>query len=268
MEPRTFQTPDGVHLEIRIPSGTLDVSLEETPTTVLEITGERDPDDFTIVYEDLGSGGHRLRVEQRGRTSFGWNGSRDVRVRVRAPNGASVSLDSGSADLSIAGDAGAIAMKSGSGDVVFDRSRADVTAKVASGAVRGRSVGGDLRVHSASGDVDVSAVEGTVVARTASGGLDLGDVGGSADVTTASGNVLIHRARTGQVHVQSMSGDVRVGVATGTRVWMDLSSTSGETTSELDVSDSSDEKAAALELRLSTVSGDIRVMRAEAEALG
>ncbi len=268
MEPRTFQTPGEVQLQMRIPSGSVDVMLEDTPITVVEITGERDPDDFTIVLDDLASGGLRLRVEQRGRKSFGWNASRDIRVRVKAPNGAAVSLDSGAADLSVLGDAGAITMRSGSGDLNFERSDADVVAKVASGDVRGRSVGGNLRAHGASGDVNISAVEGSVVARTASGDVTLGDVRGPTDAVTASGDVSIARVHTGRVHVQSMSGDVTVGVASGTRVWMDVSSTSGTTNSDLTVSNSSDDEAATLELRLSTLSGDVRVTRSDTQRVG
>ena len=51
-----------------------------------------------------------------------------------------------------------------------------------------------------------------------------------------------------------------MGVSPGTRVWLDLGSTSGDAISELDGSDGGD---ASLEIRAASVSGDILVRRAK-----
>lgn len=51
---------------------------------------------------------------------------------------------------------------------------------------------------------------------------------------------------------------------TGTGVWLDLSSTSGDTVSELEPGAGADQAEAAFDIRATTVSGDIRIRRAPA----
>jgi hypothetical protein len=68
---------------------------------------------------------------------------------------------------------------------------------------------------------------------------------------------------SGEVSLQSASGDIQVGVRRGTKVWLDARSRSGDATSELDVGDEPPaEGAPVLELRASSMSGDIHVGRA------
>ena len=72
--------------------------------------------------------------------------------------------------------------------------------------------------------------------------------------------------------VQSASGDVYVGVRSGRRLWVDASSTSGETTSDFEVGDEpapgeDEEEGPLVELRIATMSGDVHVARAAAADL-
>ena len=64
--------------------------------------------------------------------------------------------------------------------------------------------------------------------------------------------------------MHSVSGDVEIAVARGTRVYLDISSTSGDTVSELDMSDPVDRWEPDLDLQVNTVSGDIRIVRGPA----
>jgi hypothetical protein len=67
--------------------------------------------------------------------------------------------------------------------------------------------------------------------------------------------------------VQSVSGDVRVGIGRGTRVWVDATSVSGTLESELglgDHQDGGDEEDGVVPLRVKTVSGDVSIVRAAA----
>ena len=69
----------------------------------------------------------------------------------------------------------------------------------------------------------------------------------------------------GSTTVRSVSGDVEIGVARGTRVYLDIGSTTGDTVSELDMSDGASGRGGAdLELQVGTVSGDIRIVRSPA----
>lgn len=260
MESRSFTTPNGLQLEVRISSGSIAVETADTTETTLEIRNERDPGDFRIELTPHSGGGHRLVVEEQRRKAFSFGFSRDLQIQVRCPNGTTVEADSGSADLEVRGRVGALTFRSGSGDLTFDESDGDVVVKLGSGDVEGNHARGDLVANSASGDIQVRSVEGELVARTASGDVQVGAAGQSVQVTTASGDVQVDGLSRGEATLRSVSGDVQVGVTRGTKVWLDLSSVSGDTVSDLEMGDGPGTgETAALELRASTVSGDIRV---------
>jgi hypothetical protein len=74
----------------------------------------------------------------------------------------------------------------------------------------------------------------------------------------------------GRVELKAISGDVIVGVRSGSRVYVDANTVSGSTSSELELSDSPVPAPAAdaplVELFVKTVSGDVRIERALAAA--
>jgi len=260
MDPKTFATPGALRLELRIPYGAIEVETEDTAETVVAIQGERDPDDFRLelIPED---GGHRLLVEQQ-RKRFSFGSGRDLHVRIRAPFGTGVEAHTGSADLAARGEIGSLAFRSGSGDVRFERVTGDAVVKVASGDVEGDQVSGDLVANSASGDVRVTSVAGDLVARSASGDVEVPSATGPANVSTASGDIELGGLARGAATLRSVSGDIRASVAPGISVWLDLSSVSGDTTTELAMSEGGADGEASLELRATSVSGDVHVRSA------
>jgi DUF4097 and DUF4098 domain-containing protein YvlB len=99
-----------------------------------------------------------------------------------------------------------------------------------------------------------------------SGDVTVARNGASANVSSMSGDVRLDALEQGDVEVKSASGDITVGVVTGTRVWMDVQSTSGEASSELDHTDGDRDAIrldAPLQLRLQSVSGDVRIRRSQ-----
>ncbi|MEO8424050.1 MAG: DUF4097 family beta strand repeat-containing protein [Actinomycetota bacterium] len=262
---QTFDTPGRLELELRIPAGSIRIRAEATSQTQLSIRGERDPDDFRIVFDDARPGEQHLTIEYRERGKlFGWKGT-EIRVDLTVPLGVVVACDTGSADLEVTGRIGSLAFRSGSGDCRFDDVDGEVNAKVASGDLAGSTVGGGFSFTSASGDARVRQIGGDAGGKSASGDISLGTVGGSVHLATVSGDVEIGSVATGSATVRSVSGDVEIGVARGTRVYLDLGSTSGDTVSELDMSEASSGRGGAdLELSVGTVSGDIRIVRSPA----
>ena len=73
----------------------------------------------------------------------------------------------------------------------------------------------DFTLNCVSGDVDVASVDGSVEARS------------------VSGDVRLDSVRAGKVNVQSISGDIEVGVAPGTNLDVDAGSVSGDLSSEV-----------------------------------
>ena len=262
---KTFETPGGLHVEIRIPAGSVRVRVQDTAQTHLSVRGERSPDDFRIELIDAPDAGHRLVVEYRDRGKlFGWRGS-DLRVELSVPLHTHLTCDTRSAGLEVAGTVASLVFRSGSGECRFDDVEGDLNVKSASGDLTGTAIGASMTFNSASGDAQVRSVGGDVDGNTASGDFSLGTVGGSARLATVSGDVEIASLRTGSTSIHAVSGDVAIGVTPDTRVYLDLNSMSGDTVSDLDMSEAAtSEGAPDLELKVGTVTGDIRVTRAVA----
>ena len=67
----------------------------------------------------------------------------------------------------------------------------------------------------------------------------------------------------GRAKLRSASGDLTAGIVQGSTVWVDARSMSGDTTSEMDVSDAPPEsEGPTVDFRARTMSGDITVRRA------
>jgi DUF4097 and DUF4098 domain-containing protein YvlB len=120
-----------------------------------------------------------------------------------------------------------------------------------------------VRVRSASGDVQLGSVRGKVDVNTASGDVTVGEAGAAVSVHTASGDQVIGSVAQGSVDLKSASGDVRIGIKQGSRLWIDARSMSGDTSSELEILGAETSSEGPLvELRATSMSGDIRVVRA------
>ncbi|MGE5227243.1 MAG: DUF4097 family beta strand repeat-containing protein [Planctomycetaceae bacterium] len=266
---RTFDTPDGLEAEVRIPSGMVHVRASDRTTAHVVVEGFREPSDVDVTLTPLAAGGHRLLVEFRGKRSFGFlSVGREHDVRLEVPTGTRLTCDTGSADLDCVGTLGSVAYRTGSGDLRFVSVTGDVTAKSGSGDLQGQGVGGDLSAHTASGDVAVGVIRGSATVRTASGDIRIGKVDGRVQTASVSGDVELASLIGGVANVRSISGDLEIGVASGTGVYLDLASTSGDVSSDLDTGAVPAEAGPELELTASTVSGDVRVRRCAARSAG
>jgi DUF4097 and DUF4098 domain-containing protein YvlB len=264
MEPFTYPTPGELTLELDLPAGDVVVETGERDDTRLHITGEVD-DDLTVSFDPGTNGRHRLVVSQR-RKRRGWRPQRGLRVSVTAPKRTRLRVDGAATDVRVDGVVTSVRFTSASGDVALGDVVESLEAKTASGDVRVGAVGGMLSAQTASGDVRAASAVGAMV-RTASGDVAIGHTSGEVRISTASGDVELSAVTDGLAEVQSVSGDVVVAVTEGTAVYLDLSTLSGDAQSDLAVAEqpthvSADGPAAQLEIRAQTVSGDIRVRRA------
>jgi hypothetical protein len=82
-------------------------------------------------------------------------------------------------------------------------------------------------------------------------------------VQTASGDQQIGSVVQGEVTLQTASGDITVGIRRGSKLWVDATSMSGDTASELELTDTpSDSDGPLVELRAMSMSGDVTIRRA------
>ena len=195
----------------------------------------------------------------------GWNWWRTPKlgITVQVPTGSSISAKLASADLRATGRYTTAHVSTASGDLWIEDVTGDAHLGSASGDCQIGHVGGSLSAKSASGDIEIGDVTGDVTVGSASGDIVVRDAGGSVSGGTASGDVEVGVVRRGKTTLKSASGDIGVGVAAGTGVWMDVNTASGSTSNGLAMSGpSAVPQSATLELRIRTASGDIRIRRA------
>jgi DUF4097 and DUF4098 domain-containing protein YvlB len=257
MRRETFPVSGPLRLEVKVPAGEVEVEALETDEAVVELeplrNGERAVEEATVELR-----GDELRIEVHGRRFF----SAEVRLHVTVPTGSTLSSDTASADLSARGRLGRADVKTASGDVELEQVDA-LSVKAASGDVEVERVEGDVRMQIASGDVELAHVGGAAEIASASGDIHVGEAGTALKVRSASGDQRVDSVAQGRVDLTSASGDVRIGVRKGASVWIDARSASGEVESELDVGDTpADDEGAAVELKVTTMSGDVEVVRA------
>jgi DUF4097 and DUF4098 domain-containing protein YvlB len=266
MRRETFETPGELTLAVKIPTGRIDIEAASGTTTEVELDirgGEEAAELLEEARIELRGSEVVVEVEDRRWSRF-WR-RLDIRLRIRAPEGANLEVATASADLRGQGRFGWLEAEAASGDIDVDELAGDATAKSASGDVKLASVGGSATVNTASGDVRLGKVGGDVVVKTASGDLTLADAGSDVTAMTASGDQRVEAVTAGSVDLKSASGDIKVGIREGSNLWVDARAMSGDLSSELALGEEPPADAAPLvELRAASMSGDIDVVRAPA----
>jgi len=269
---RTFQTPGKVKLRISLSGGDVQLAAHGEPRVDVELIALRN-DEVTqaaieeAVVEARERADHTEIVVEIQRKGSGWGflgRGPSVGIRIQCPERASAEISTASADVTGRGALGDIEMKSASGDIALETIDS-LKATTASGDVSAGEVLGEANVKTASGDVEVRLAHGALSLNLASGDAVVGDAKGPISVATVSGDQDVRSVEAGEVKLQSVSGDVRVGVRPGRRLWIDATSVSGSMTSELPMESGADSAGAAdpeIELRARTVSGDVTIVRA------
>lgn len=246
MRSERFDTPGPVSLSISLPAGEIEVDAVETAETTVDLEPLNEPGAEALeraAVRQSGPGGEIVvEIEEKRRVFLGRTPS--IRATVRCPSGTRLRVRAVSAD------------------------------------VRARGVFGDTNINTVSGDVDLAEVEGNLALRSVSGDAEVARVTGETTVQTVSGDLTVRQSRRavtarsvsgdlelgsvheGEVRVQSVSGDTRIGVAPGARVYIDAKSLSGDMRSELSLSDTPSGDGRPLELHVKSVSGDVRIARA------
>lgn len=187
-------------------------------------------------------------------------------VRVSSVTGpVTVNTASGSVVVGSVRASGSIT--SASGSVGVKEAHGQLRIRTASGSVSVDDAAGGLSAHAASGSVTVGTVRGGLEIKTASGSARAGSVEGDYRIETVSGSQRVQRCLGGgEARLRSVSGSVVVGVAPGVAVHVDAQTLTGPISSEIQLSDGpepgGDEECPSLDLRVSTVSGEVKLVRA------
>lgn len=264
-----FETHEAVDLQVETGKGSVLVTCTDTTESRITVEG-RDADDVRVEQD-----GNRIEVIAPKHRGGFFGGDADLVVTAVVPTASNLAVKTGSADVTIEGDAGSTLVKSGSGDVRIATSRGASLIETGSGDIRVDHAQSDLRVKSGSGDVTVGHGGGAVAVSTGSGDVQIGTSHaetvvktGSGDLrvreahddvslATGSGDLLVDLASRGRITAKGASGDVVVGVPAGTPVWTDLTTVSGSIRSSIEGAGQPGEGQDHVEVRAKTVSGDI-----------
>jgi DUF4097 and DUF4098 domain-containing protein YvlB len=279
----TFQTPHPVVVDVDLGWGDLHVVASDRADTVVEVrpaNAEKSGDVKTAAEARVELVGDVLTV----RTTKGWlhytpfGGAGQVDVTLQVPEGSDVRGATGAGRLLAEGALGAVAYRSGAGDIRVDEA-ARVTARTSSGAiivdrasgtveltstagsVRIRELSGEALIKNPNGSTTIGEVTGTLVVQGAHGDVTVANARGSVTAKSSYGNLLVERIDGGRVQLEAGYGGVEVGIAEGTAAWLDVSSQHGAVRNLLQPSDAPGDDENTVELHARTSWGDILIRR-------
>ena len=195
----------------------------------------------------------------------GWKSS--FTVHVTAPTASGIRIQSQSADVVVTGRADRLETRTASGDVSVGEVDGRSVVQTASGDVRVATTA-DCDVRTASGDIEVGQVSDEAILHSTSGDIRLDAATGNISARSVSGDVRVLDATQGRTEIVTVSGDVEIGIHAGSLAAIDLSTVSGSTNSDFEVTtdapagEDESEDGPALDLRVKTTSGNIRLRRA------
>jgi Putative adhesin len=263
-----FETPQPITATVEISAGAVRLVASDRDDTVVEVRPRDESRSHDVkaaeqVRVDFNNGALAV-TSQRG-FSFPQRGA--VVVDVALPEGSRLHGSVASANIRAEGRYVDCTLASASGDVSVGSVTGNIKAHTASGAVTVDAIKGNAAIATASGDVTIGELVGGLKFRAASGSLSVGRLYGNVNAQSASGDVIVTTAVSGDVSVQTSSGELVVGVAEGTAAQLDLRTRSGEVRNSLTSSDGPEDGDETLVVHARTGSGDIVIQRATAAAM-
>jgi DUF4097 and DUF4098 domain-containing protein YvlB len=256
-----FPGSDPIDLDISLASGSIAITAEPTEVSTVSLLpsrpGQGAQQAIAAVRVEYRSG--RLEIFGPRHSGLRRSGSA-LDLTVKVPAGSRCTVRTASCDVACLGELASLDARTASGDVTTARVSGPVRVVTGSGDVWLEEAGAEITANTASGDVRLLRAGGDVDVTTASGDVRIGTASASASARTASGDVRIASIGSGRADLSCVSGDITIGVAPGTGIYLDLSSLTGRISSDLEPSDHG--TGADLQVTCKTISGDVHVTRA------
>ncbi len=283
-----FPTPGPISVSVEFAIGALRVTASDCTETVVEVrpsdpTSEGDTNAAKLTRVDYASGALVVRGSKNWRQWTPWGGSESIDVDIQLPEGSPLHAEVTMASVRVTGCVGDLDVKTGMGDVHIDAT-SSARIRTGFGDVTVGHVTTDAEVKTGSGRVDIAAVGGSATIKNANGDTHLGEVSGPAQLHNANGTIQVDVARSsvtaktavgdvrlgrlsqGTTEAKTACGHVDIGVLDGVAAWLDLSTSFGRVSNELEDTGRPQAAEQTTEIRAHTAAGDVNVRRVPAGA--
>lgn len=251
MSTYTFMSTAPAKLFVEFGKGNLEVQATDTDETVVEIDGD---DAESLVVEQSGD---TINIVDPHKGPF--SRSRRYDISVTVPARSQLRARTGTADIATQGVLRAAWLQTGSGDIRIDRVTEEFQVESGSGDIEADTLDGRASIKSGSGDIRIGTVH-DLHTKTGSGTVEIDEVEGDVSHSTGAGDFAIHSVSAGRISVKGASSDVRIGIPNGTPVWTDVNTVTGRCTSTVESTGAPAAGEPYVELRTTTVSGDITLI--------
>jgi hypothetical protein len=285
----TFDTPAPISVTVDLSVGDLRVNATDRTDTVVEVRPS-DPGKKSDV-----AAAEQTRVEYANgsliiKTPSGWRpfgprkGSESVDIAIEMPAGSQLNATCGVAPVHCAGrlgesrlntgvgdvqvtEASQVTIRTGAGDISIDRATGHADIKTGTGRIRIGSIAGTAVVRNSNGDNWIGDVSDDLRVSSANGRIVVDHAGATVTAKTANGDIRIGDVRRGAVVAQTSMGAIDISVREGVAAWLDLHTSFGNVTNDLEATSKPEPGADSVEVRARTPFGDIRIHRAVAAAV-
>ncbi len=245
----TFETPHPIAITVEMFIGRVEITASDRTDTVVEVrpSDASKKDDVRAAQEtEVGFAAGSLTVKApRGWKMYAppnaWR-SASIDVTLDVPTGSRLQGTSHMCRFLVTGELGRCELKTQVGDVRLDKagpleltggnitvdqvvSRAKITTSI--GSVRVREIDGSAVVKNANGDTTIRDIAGDLQVNAGLGNITVERARSSVTAKTAHGNIRIGDASRGTLQLETSTGELEVGIHSGTAAYLDVSTRSG-----------------------------------------
>jgi hypothetical protein len=194
---------------IRLKTGSSDIDLKKSTGSEVKVTFRYShDDDYKPAFEPDGS---RLNLED---DFSGGSHSGNSKWILEIPDNLSLTITSGSGDITLESLSINIKSNTGSGDILITSADGDIDFNTGSGNVEVTGTNGKIRINTGSGDIKAAKGSGSYSFNAGSGTIKLDEVKGDFVVNTGSGNIAAKAViMTGSSSFNTGSGDATVSLS-------------------------------------------------------
>lgn len=278
----TFETPEPIVVDLDVPHGSVRiVASDRRDTHVVVLGGEASGAESKARIEFVGG---QLLVKGPRQRRLGWaldwlRGSEPLDVEIELPTGSRVHGKLAMGDFRCEGslgecrlttdygdlrldEGGPVQLATTYGEIHVDRAVGHAELSTGAGEVRVREVDGTGAIQNNYGETRVGEVTGDLRVEGLYGEVRIDRAHAGISARTAYGSVRIREVARGVVDLSTTSGELEIGIRSGTAAWLDVTSTAGRVRNSLDAHDSPDGFTDTVEVRARTHDGDILIRRA------